>query len=214
MNHSASSKLGCVAVMLALCLSSCTPKKAEELLQPTKTVGVVLAEESMRTAGENKTIALIAPDAQWGAVSTVEKDFRSTLQSRGFSVIVAKSAYLGDPMRIGHVGLQPADFFEGMHNAAKAGAVVSLAGVPLLTPSDAAQLPADHPPILVAAVASLGEGPGLPGNRPRLESLLAARVIQVAIIDGGDDTGTNSSAKPDSVHALFARNYRILREPH
>ncbi len=202
-----------MALLLAVCLSSCTPKKVEDLLQSSKAVGVVLAEEAMHAAGANKIIALIAPDTQWGAVSTVEKEFRSTLQSKGFSVIVAKSAYLGDPIRIGRVGLQSTDFLEGMQNAAKAGAVVSLAGVPLLTPSDAARVQADHPPVLVLAVASLGEEPGLPGNRPRLESLLEVKVIQLAIIDGGDDTGTNSSAKSDSVHALFAQNYRILRQP-
>ena len=159
-----------------------------------------------------RSFRLIVPDARWGPPSTVETAFRSALRAGGFSVIVAKSANLGDPMSPTRVGLQPGDFQEAMQNAANAGAVVSIAGAPLLAPADMGRLSSAHPPILVVATLSLGEVPGLPGNRAQLESLLDAKIIQIAFVDSGAKPGESPTGKSDAVHELFAANYRILRQ--
>src|SRR5437660_1110747 len=67
---------------LFLLLTSCTPKKSQTLLQPAEALGTVLAEETIRAAGSKKQIALIAPDANWGPVSTVEKAFKAELKRK------------------------------------------------------------------------------------------------------------------------------------
>ena len=206
-------KVGGVAVALAIAANACMNKKTESLLRPCQALGRVLAEEAMRAAGANKTIAVISPDSRWGPASTLEAALRSTLRARGYSVMVAKLAYLGDPMKMSGVGLQRGDFYEAVQKAANAGALVSIVGAPLLTPAEATPLPAGHPPILVAAVASLGEEPGSPGNRAILEDLLRAKIIQIAIVDGGSQDGLSTASQTNSVRALFDQNYRILREP-
>ncbi len=199
-------------MMLSFCVASCTPKKTEALLRPVQALGTVLAEEAVRAAGTNKTIALILPVTRWGPASTLETALKAALQARGALVVVAKTAYLGDPMSRSRVGLQADDFLDAMRSAADAGAIVSIAGAPLLTPDDTTSLKPGHSPILVVATASLGDEPGLPGNRARLKSLLEAKVIQIAIIDGGEDGGP-STGRTDATHALFGENYRILRQP-
>jgi hypothetical protein len=203
----------CTALLLCVGLTACEPGTTNTLLQPSQALGTVLAEEAARLAGANKTVALITPDAQWGSASLVEKAFKTALQARGCSITLAKSAPLGDPMSRKRVGLQPSDFFEAVQNAGGAGAVVSIAGAPLLTPEGAALLKPDHPPILVVATATLGDEPGIPGNRMRLESLLEAKIIQLAIVDGGE-ADAPSPGPNDSLHELFAEHYRILRPPH
>jgi len=45
-----------------------------------------------------------------------------------------------------------------------------------------------------------------------LARLLEARVIQLAIIDGGDPSA-KPAAKADPTRELFAQNYRILCRP-
>lgn len=213
MTCSPPTKSRCAAVLLCLGLSACGPSKTDALLQPSQALGTVLAEEAARAAGANKTIALITPDAQWGSASLVEKALRTTLRAHGCAITLAKAAPLGDPMSRKRVGLQPSDFFDAVQNAGAAGAVVSIAGAPLLTPDGAAALKPDHPPILVVATATLGDEPGVPGNRARLESLLEAKIVQLAIVDGGEATGP-SSGPNDSLHQLFAEHYQILRPPH
>jgi hypothetical protein len=207
-------RLALVLPAVLIVLASCQRDEAKTLLGPSQALGTVLAEEAMRAAGANKTIALILPDEHWGVASTVEESFKSALQAQGFSFIVAKSAYLGDPMSRSRAGLQPDDFFEAMRNASQAGAVVSIAGAPLITPEEAAgQLKPGHPPILVVACGSLGNEPGLAGKRAQLEILLDAKIVQAAFVNGGSDPAAPSSGKTDATHELFARNYSILRPP-
>lgn len=213
MNRSAPSKFLLLVFALTLGLCSCTPKKAEQLLQPAEAMGVVMADEAIEAAGSNRSVAIITHDSRWGPTSIVETKLRATLQSRGYTVTTAKAANLGDAMSM-RAGLQPADFFEAMQNAAQAGAVVSLVGPPLMGPDAASQLQPNHPPILVVATDSLGDVPEPRINHAQLESLLDAKVIQLAIVNGTDDSGASSAGKNDSAHVLFAQNYRILRQPH
>ena len=193
-------------------LTSCTPKETQVLLQSSEALGAVLAEETVRVAGAKKRVAIISP-ANWGPTSTAEEAFTAALKKQGFSAFTVKSADLGDPMRRGQVGLKSADFFEALQNAADAGAVVSFAGAPLLAPGDAARLSPEHPPVLVVATATLGKVRGLWANPAQLGRLLDARIIQLAIIDGGPESAAQSPGKTDATHQLFAQNYRILRGP-
>ena len=55
---------------------SCTPKETKVLLGPSEALGTVLAEEATRAAGAKKQVAVISPDGNWGAVSTVEDAFK------------------------------------------------------------------------------------------------------------------------------------------
>jgi hypothetical protein len=202
-------------VCLVLCLppafTSCTPKETQALLQPASALGVVLAEETVRLAGAKKQIVLITPDASWGASSTAEKSFKEALKKHGVTIITTKAANLGDPMKSGQIGLKAADLFDAMQKSADVGAIVSFAGAPLLNPADAVTLPPEHPPLLVVATATLGEVPGIPGDRLVLGRMLDARVIQLAIVDG-TDSAAQKPAKADAAHELFSQNFQILRE--
>jgi hypothetical protein len=134
------------------------------------------------------------------------------MKKQGFSVVTAKSANLGDPMRF-RPGLKAADFFEALEKSADAGAVVSFAGAPLLQQGDAARLSTgQHPPVLVVATMTLGTVPGVATDRLLLANLLEAGVIQLAIVDGADPAAPKT-AKDDANHELFAQNYHILRRP-
>jgi hypothetical protein len=64
--------------------------------------------------------------------------------------------------------------------------------------------------VLVVATMMLGTVPGVASNRPLIANLLAAKIIQLAIIDGSDPAAP-TTGKSDSTHELFAQNYRILR---
>ncbi|HZM04065.1 MAG TPA: hypothetical protein VFC44_13725 [Candidatus Saccharimonadales bacterium] len=169
-----------------------------------------MAEEAIHAAGANKKIAVISHDDAWGPPSTVEQAFDTAIQKQGFSASVVKSANLGDPMRRHQIGLQPDDFFEAVQKAADAGAIVSFVGAPLLTPGDIARMPSSHPPILIIATTAMGAQLGVPGNPERLASLLDAKVIQAAIVNGASAA---ASDKTDATHRLFAQNYSILRQP-
>ena len=204
--------LGPAALLLSLAALSCSPRKTQELLQPSQALGAVLAEEAQRAAGANRQIALILPDADWGPASTVEEALRAALKKQGANVFVAKAANLGDPMRRGQLGLKAADFSEALDKAAQAGALISLAGAPPLAAGEEARLKADHPPVLIVATAALGNLPGVPANPAQLARLLEARTIQVAIIDGADPAAPGA-AKADATHELFPQNYRLLRRP-
>ena len=209
--HYLSPKTVCCLGVWALALAGCSPDKTETLLQPPKALGVVLAEEAVRAAGAKRQVVVISPDASWGPVSTVETAFTTEMKRKGFSVVTAKSANLGNPMvSMQGVGLKGTDFLEALEQAAGAGAVVSFCGVPLLLPGDAGRVSAGHPPVLVVATLSLGTGPGVASNRPLLTDLLAAKVIQLAIIDGSDPDAPKAD-KSDATHELFAQNYRMLR---
>jgi hypothetical protein len=201
-----------LAAVLAL-LVSCKPNETKTLLEPSQALGAVLAEEAIHAAGSNKKIAIITHDDRWGPPSSVELVFKAAVERQGFSAFTVKSAYLGNTLGRGQVGLQADDFFEAVQKADGAGAIVSFAGAPLLGPDDAARLPSGHPPILVVATANLGDQPGVPAKPERLASLLEAKIIQAAIINGGSDSAAPSSGKTDATHELFARYYAILRQP-
>ncbi len=191
---------------------SCAPSKTTVLLGPSEALGTVLAEEAVRVAGAKKQVAVISPDASWGAVSTVEETFRNALKKQGFTVTTAKAANLGDPMRRGQLGLKAGDFFEALNASADAGAIVSFAGAPVLGPGDAARVPLQHPPVLVVATTSLGNVPGVWGDPVQLARLLESKTIDLAIVDGADPAA-QTAGKSDATHDLFARNYRVLRQP-
>jgi hypothetical protein len=197
----------------AVLFLSCAPTETKVLLGPSQALGTVLAEEAVRLAGPGKQIALICPDANWGAASTVEEAFRSALKKQGIASVIATAANLGDPMRRGQVGLKGGDFLAALDKSAGAGAIVSLAGAPLLNGTDAVRVPSEHPPVLVVATASLGNVPGIWGDPVQLGRLLDAKTIDLAIIDGADPIA-QSSGKSDAAHTLFSQNYRILRRPH
>jgi hypothetical protein len=196
----------------AMLFLSCAPKEMKVLLGPSEALGTVLAEETTRIAGAKKEIAIISPDVHWGAVSTVEEAFKSVLKKQGFTIVTAKAANLGDPMRRGQVGLKAGDFVDALDKSADAGAIVSLAGAPILSAGDATRVRPDHPPVLVVATASLGNVPGIWGDPIQLARLLEAKTIDLAIIDGADPAA-QASGKSDATHELFAQNYRILRRP-
>ncbi len=194
-----------------LLLCSCGSNELKSALEPSQALGVVLAEEAARAASPAKQVVLIVP--QWAASSTVGESFKDALKKHGLAVSATVTADVGDPMGRNPFGLKTAALLEAMQKAAGAGAVVSLAGAPLLKPGDAAQLGANHPPLLVVATASLGNVTGVPGEPLLLASLLDAKIVQLAIVDNVPDAPGPTPAKLDSTHQLFAQHYRILRLP-
>ena len=93
-----------------LLLLSCAPKETKVLLGPSEALGTVLADEAARVAGAKKQVAIISPDASWGAVSAAEEAFKKALKKQGFTTVTAKAANLGDPMRRSQIGLKAGDF--------------------------------------------------------------------------------------------------------
>lgn len=197
--------LGLIPLLL---LPSCQPKEVQALLEPSQALGEVVAQEAVRLAGPNRSITLITHDSSWGPPSTAEQALRAALKKQKATLDFVKAANLGNPMLSGEVGLKAADFFEAMEKSARAGAVISLVGAPLLKEGEATRLTSTHPPVLVVATASLGDKMGVHTDPVQLGSLLEAKVIQLAIIDGNDPT-----AQADPHRALFAQHYRILRPP-
>jgi hypothetical protein len=191
-------------------LASCSSKETQALLEPSQALGTILAEETAKSAGSKKQIAIISPDNSWGPISSAEESFKAALKKNGLSVVAARRVAVGDPMRSGSVGLNSSDFFEVVEKFPDAGAIVSFAGAPLLRPNELSRATAQHAPVMVVATAMLGNVPGVPGDRRQLAALLEANVIQLAIIDGGEQTDQTQS-KADSQHQIFARNFRILR---
>ena len=204
-------RLGLLCLWLAV-LPACKPKELQALLQPSQALGSVLAEECARAAGPKKHIALITYVASRGPASTAEQALRDALRQRGFTVVVAKAADVGDPMKSGRLALKAADFLEALEKSAGAGAVISMVGAPSLNEGDVARLNPDHPPVLVVATASLGDKMGVHGDPVQLAQLLEAKVIQLAIIDGADPA-MQTSAELDPTRQHFDQNYRILRRP-
>jgi hypothetical protein len=196
-----------------LLLLSCKPTETKVLLGPSEALGTVLADEATRLAGARKLVAIISPDANWGAVSTAEEAFRNAIKKQGFTTVTAKAANLGDPMRRSQLGLKAGDFLDALDKSADAGAIVSFAGAPMLGPGDANRVPPVHPPVLVVATASLGNVPGMWGDPVQLARLLDAKTIDLVIVDGADPAGP-PAAKSDAAHVRFAQNYSILRRPN
>ena len=204
--------IGLASFGLALLLPACKPKELQALLQPSQALASVVAEETLRLAGPKKQIALITHDVSWGPASTAEDALRDALKKHGVTVFTAKAASLGNPMTSGQVGLKAADFFEALEKSNGAGAVISLVGAPLLKEGDAARVRPDHPPVIVIATASLGDKMGVHGDPEELAGLLEAKIIQLAVIDGGGPAA-QPAAQADPARELFNQHYGILRRP-
>jgi hypothetical protein len=202
-----------VVLGFALCLiPACKPKEVQALLGPSQALISVAAEEAASLAGAKKQAALITHDGSWGPPSSAEEALQHALKKRGLTVVTVKSASLGNPMLSGAIGLKAPDFLEALQKSTGSGVVLSLVGAPRLTPDELAQIPAEHPPVLIIATAMLGDKMGVRGDPLQLASLLDSKVIELAIIDGSDPA-PNTSGKPDPARQLFAQNYQILRRP-
>src|SRR5215475_5481145 len=148
--------------LLLVILDSCTPAETKRVLEPSQSLGVVIAEETVRVCGPSKRIVLIVP--QWATASTAGESLKAALKKQGVTIVFALSADVGNPMRPGGLGLKFDDFSAAVEKTAGVGAVVSLAGAPLLKPGDDARLGRQHVPVVVVATASLGNVMGVPGD--------------------------------------------------
>lgn len=202
----------CIAGGLCLVSVSCKKKEVQAWQDSSQALGAVLAEETAKAAGNKKEIALISPTPAGVAPSKVQEAFESALKKKGYSITGTKTADVGDPMRPGPVGLKAADFFEALEKFSQAGAVVSLAGPPMLKPGEESRSGSAHPPILVVATASLGNTPGFPGEKVRLAEMVDAGLIQSAIVDGAEPAAP-AAKDSDSTRKVFNENFRILRKP-
>jgi hypothetical protein len=195
--------------LVLLVLVSCSPKEGRVELQASQVLGTVLARETVHAAGSKKQVVLIVP--QWAANSTVGESFTAALKKQGVSVESTIIAEVGDPMGRQALGLKSTDFFKVLQKGAGAGAIVSLAGAPLLNGQNATQVNPNHPPMLVVATSSLGNVLGVPADRAYLSGLLNAKVVQLAIVGGESQTNANPAGKTDPTEQLFFQNYTILR---
>lgn len=200
--------------LVSLALVSCGHKVSKQMQGPSQALGTVLAQKTVRAAGTKKQVVLILP--QWASHSTVEGSFKAELQKDGVTVAFTLLANVGDPMGRNPLALKSTDFFDALHKDADAGAIVSLAGAPLLNTQDMARLNPNHPPVLVVATRSLGYGSfgdvlGVPANRNYLTSLLDAKVVQLAIVDGGSELNAKPGGKTNATQQLFFQHYTILR---
>lgn len=196
-------------VLLLTLAPGCKPGKEQTLLEPSRALGKVLAEETARVTGVKKQVVLIVRGGPAAGESPTEEALRSALQKSGISIVTVK-ADVGDPMLMRGEGLTAADFFGAMDKSAGAGAVISLVGAPLLAPGDDARRGSDHPPVLVVATGMLGNCIGVRNNPDLLARLLRLKVIQMAVIDGAEPS-TPATGTSDVTHEIFAQNYRILR---
>jgi hypothetical protein len=212
MKNCLSLKLAALLAALPIIFTSCTPKETQDLLKPSHALGIVLAEETVQIAGAKKRILIITPDASWGGTSSAEKSFAAALKKQGFTVAETKTVNVGDPMKPGEVGLKLVDVLESLQKFPDVGAIVSFAGAPLLKSADLANFPTEHPPLLVVAVATLGEVPGVPTARTLLGQMLDTKIIQLAVIDG-TEPANQKGGKPNPDRELFAQHYQTMRLP-
>lgn len=196
-------------LLSAVCLASCKPKDLRASSEAGSALGSVLAEETVRVIGANKTVVILTQERKGGAESSAESEFKNALKKSGITIAATLSPNLGDPMRYGEFGLHANDFLQIIQKHGSVGVIVSFIGAPLLQPSQLASVPT-HPPMLVVAVSSLGEVPGVTGNAAMLPALFQTKVIQLAIVDGGTPA-SSSAKKSDDAHQLFAQKFQILR---
>jgi hypothetical protein len=189
-------------------VSGCGPKKTEEFLGPAKVLGLVVGDEVLRLAGAKKKVLIISPDKEWGPPSTTELALKKELEHGGCAVSV-RNASLGDPMHSGIIGLKKEEFIDAVASAGDCGAIVSLAGAPLMLPSESLPGGKTHPPVLVVATAMLGVVPGVPGDRMQLAKLLEAQIIQAGVIDSEPQADATPGA--DKKMKSFNEHYRFLR---
>ena len=192
---------------MLVAFAACKPKEINELRQAGSALSTVFAAETALAAGANKQIVMIVPKATQGPLANVGDEFKTAFQKEGLSIVEILSVDLGDPMRYGEFGWKAVDFLEAIQKHPGVGAIVSLAGAPLLNRNDLGQVPATHPPILVIATAQIGMAPGVPANPSVMAQMLDAKIIQLAVVDG---EGT-PSGKSDKAHKLFSQHFQILR---
>jgi hypothetical protein len=195
-------------LLSVVCLASCKPKDLRASSDAASALGSVLAEETIRAIGANKTVVILAQERKDGAESSAESEFKNALKKSGVTIAATVFPNLGDPMHYGEFGLHANDFLQVVQKYGSAGAIVSFIGAPLLQSSQLGNVPA-HPPVFVVAVSNLGEVPGVTGNPAMLPALFQAKVIQLAIVDGASPSA--SSVKSDDAHQLFAQKFQILR---
>jgi hypothetical protein len=196
-------------LMVTIGLIGCKPAASKALLQPSEALGTVLARETARLTGPKKEVAVVSPDANWGPPSTAAAAFIAELKRQGCKALPTKAVNVGDPMRSGEIGWKATDLSEVLAKFPDAGAIVSFAGAPLLKPAEVSRIGAEHPPLVVVATGSLGNAPGIPGYRSQLAMLLDSKVIQLAVIEGGDPTA--APGQGDAAQQAFSQNYLILR---
>jgi hypothetical protein len=194
--------------LLFLALVSCAPKGDKLLLGPGQALGTVLARETVLADGTKKPVVLILP--KWAANSTAGESFEAELKKHDVSVAYTFLADVGDPM-----GRAPAltaeDFSDALSKDASAGAIVSLAGAPLLSAQEMARMNTNRLPVLIVASRSLGNVIGVPTDLDALADLLNAKVIQLAIVDGNSEPNANPDGKTDATQQLFFEHYSIRR---
>lgn len=194
---------GLAVFLFASLLAGCNPSNPQ--LKPVAELRRVLAAEAAPVAGASKSVVLIVP--HWAVGSSVEKSFTDALKKQGVKVSAVILADTGNPMQ-GSIGLKSADFFAALEKASGNGAVVSLAGAPLLAADEVARAQTKQIPVLVVATASLGDVIGIWGNPGRLARLLKAKVIDLAIVDGPAPV---AMAVASQTSKEFARNYHVLK---
>ncbi len=194
--------------VLCFHFASCKPKEDRTQSEAGSALGSVLAEETIRIAGARKNVVIISQQSGKGTMSSAETEFRNSLKKNGLTIATTLSPDLGNAMRYDEYGLQPRDFVEALEKFSDAGAIVSFIGAPIFKAAQLGSLPAARPPVLVVVVASLGEVPGVAGNRTILPQLLDAKIIQLAIVDGPGSPATKAS---DDAHKLFSQHFQILR---
>ena len=195
-----------------LLLVSCGRNEDDTMLGPSRALGVVLAGETALAAGTKKQVVLILP--RWGANSTAAESFKAELRKRDLIVASTLLAEVGDPMGRSAPGMKAEDFFDALEKGAGAGAIVSLAGAPLLDASDMARMNSNQTPVLVVASRSLGNVVGVPADGNYLAGLVDARVVQLAIVDGNSEPSAAPAGKTDATQQLFFQHYYIFRSHH
>ncbi|MEP6662650.1 MAG: hypothetical protein ABJC04_03200 [Verrucomicrobiota bacterium] len=192
--------------VLLLALAACKPKGLNELSESAAALKTVFAVETAHVAGGNKQIVLLVPNAAQGPAATLREEFKTAFAKQGLTVVEIVPVDLGDPMQYRQFGLKAADFLAVAQKHPSVGAIVSLVGAPLWRATDLENLPTPHPPVLVVATRQIGLAPGVPGSSAALEQMLAAKIIQVAVVDGA-----GSSGKDDKPSKTFDRYYHFLR---
>jgi hypothetical protein len=192
-----------------LALVSCAPKAGDAMLGPSQALGAVLAGETALAAGTKKQIVLILP--RWASNSTAGESFKAELKRHELTVACTLLADVGDPMGRTPPGFKTEDFFDALEKGAGAGAIVSLAGAPLLDAPDMARMNSNQPPVLVVASRSLGNVVGVPADGNYLATLLDAKVVQLAIVDGKAEPDAAPAGKMDATQQLFFQHYSIFR---
>ena len=173
--------------------------ESPEVTRLAEGLGMAVAEESARLAGGSGKVVLILPKRGTFVDPLVEIQraaFEKALAGHaGVSLLATESIETERPGTMGAGGLDPAEFQAILTRAAGAKVVVSLAGLP--------EFPADAP--LTAAgrkIVVVGSG------TPQLKALLAAEVVQVAIMPRVKPAAPTE--QPKTAREWFRHRYEII----